>query len=225
MGEKDAWLLDPLRRPEAGPTGPGPQAPSGASAALGAPEGTGARGPLEARPGVARRHLRVRLWEGMDSQWVGWWWWCVCPPTARQEPGAAVGGGTPHFCPPLAALQGAGRWSPKEPFSRPSPRPPPPSAASPLQSVESSISDLELRRKTPLPSPGAPTPSKTPHLFCPGSETGRSSAKARAPGRKLQALVPNPLRAFSLPATPESPLPPQGQIQRPQPSRSPRVND
>ena len=59
--EKDAWLADPRRLPEAGPTRTGPQAALGASLVLGAAEGLGVRGPLEERPGV---------WLGGFSRWA-----------------------------------------------------------------------------------------------------------------------------------------------------------
>lgn len=67
--EKDAWLADPRRLPEAGPTRTGPQASSGASPVLGAAEGLGGEGPAGRKArSVARRLLQVRLREGMDKQ-------------------------------------------------------------------------------------------------------------------------------------------------------------
>lgn len=77
------------------------------------------RGPLEERPGYgSEASPGAPLREEMDKQWVGAAAVLVpgvYAPAAPQEPGAAVRR-DPVLHPALAALRGAGRWSPKRLF-------------------------------------------------------------------------------------------------------------
>lgn len=147
------------------------------------------------------------------------------PTHTPKEPGAAVGGGTPRSSPPTGTSAGRRALEPQRAFFPPVSLPR--GTASRLLTMESSISDLEPRRKAPLPSPSAPPPLRTPRYgCCPGSELRRSSAKPRAPWFKCQAQcrcqIPGaPSPSFSF--TPASPLPPQRHIQVSQPSGSWRV--
>lgn len=117
------------------------------------------------------------------------------PPRSQGQPSGA-GSYTPAL--PVAALQGAGRWSPKWPFSRPSPRTP--GTASPLLAMESSISDLEPRRKTPLPSLCARPPLQEYPLAVAQTQLLRSSAQPRNPWLKCQAQCRYQTPVFLLPA-------------------------
>lgn len=182
---------------------------------LGAAEGLGGEGPAGRKArSVARRLLQVRLREEMDKQWVGrrrCWCRCVCPPAAPQEPGAAVGGGTPYFILHWQLFGAPGAGAPKRLFpARLLATPAPPAHSSPPNPPSATLnSDWKhpCPLLAPLPPPrlpsfvaqaqrlGGPAPSPEPH----GGSVTRSAVS-----------VPNPLRPFSLPATPESPLLPQG---------------
>lgn len=196
-------------RPKVHPTGIGHQTSSGAGGVLGAARGRRWGVPTNERPRVARSLLQVYLWGETGIQEVeetghG-------KPSAPREPGAAVGGGTPGSVLPLAAPGDARCWSPKEPLSRRPLRPlllsAWPGCYQPLRPRESSISDLEPRRKAPRPARGTSSP---PPCCSPAWQPRRG----RSVGYQAGALSPAPL---SLPAAPESSLLPQGQTQTQRP--------
>lgn len=202
MGEKDARRLDPLRLAEACPTRTGPRASSGASAVLGAAEGPGVKGPLEERPeslGGFSRCSSGKEWTFSRSEGGGSV--CARPQPPRSLGKQAVGGRTPHVSPPPAALQGAGRWSPKEPFSRPTPRPPSPRGL-PAHSSPGNPSSATLnpdgKHPCPLlePLPPLGLPSSFPRL---GDREMRRQAWSPVAEVSGVVSVPNPLRPFSLP--------------------------
>lgn len=152
---------------------------------LGAAEGLGVRGPLEERPGCGSEASPGAPPGRNGQQWVGrrrcGWCRCVCPPAAPQGARGSRRGRDPVLHPALAALRGAGRWSPKGGFlcllATPAPpttpvHPNPPSAT------------LNSDWKHPCPLL-APSPLKTPLLCRPGSETGG------------QHLAPSPMAEVS----------------------------
>lgn len=147
------------------------------------------------------------------------------PTHTPKEPGAAVWSRTPHSSPPTGSSAGRRALEPQRAFFPPVSLPR--GTASLLLAMESSISDLEPRRKAPLPSPGAPPPLQdfpdpSPGC-CPGSELRKSRAKPRAPWFKCQAQCRCQIPSAPFFLTPAFPLPPQGCSQVPQPSRSCRV--
>lgn len=156
LGEKDAGLPDPPRLLRGSPTGTGPQA------SLGQARGRGCRGH---RWKGGRESLR-----GCRCASEKRWTFRKSAGCARSQPQGGRGsrrGQDLHSSPPTGRLCGAwGSGAPKRPFPARLPAPTP-GAASPLLTMESSISDLEPRRKAPLPSL-APLPhSSTLPRCCP----------------------------------------------------------
>lgn len=145
----------------------------------------------------------------------------MCPPAAPREPGAAVGGGTPHFTLRWQLFGAPGAGAPKRLFpARLLATPAPPAHSSP-PSPPSATLNSDGKHPCPLL---APLPPPRLPSFVAQAQTGRSSAKPRAPWRKCHAqcrcqipCAPSPSPQFLI----SSPAP--GTQRRPQPSRSPSV--
>lgn len=196
MREKDAGLSDPLRLPGGESHWDVSPGSFGGESGAGSCTGPVGEGPRWKKDPESRKLLQVRLWEGMDIQEVGGGGARPQPSRHLEQPSGA-GPRTPAL--PLAALEGAGRWSPKEPFSRPSPRPPPPEL--PAHSGPRSPPSATLN-----PDGNTPTlsrcPSPTPGLLPAVAQApipGEPEPSPRPSGGSVSAMsIPNFLSSFSL---------------------------